>query len=134
MTTPLHSPTHLTLTNALPFLAQTVDELSAWQIVDHADPDLGAVVNADWGCADNKASSHFITAAVYLWLGTGGDDDDRLARALLAADSLLRAQRPSGNIDLISVNPDSGPDTGFTVQQLCTIFEKSEGGRVKGEE
>jgi hypothetical protein len=122
MTTIANSPARLTLAHAYHFLAQAVDELAAWQILDQTDPDYGAVINPDWGCADNKASSHFITAVSYLWLGTG-QNDELLGRALLAADSLLTAQRPSGNIDLISVNPDSGPDTGFTVQQLCTIFE-----------
>ena len=33
------------------------------------------------------------------------------------------AQRPSGLIDLLSVNYDSAPDTAFTVQALCTLFE-----------
>ena len=33
---------------------------------------------------------------------------------------MFRAQRSGGLLDLITVNYDSGPDTGFTVQQLCT--------------
>ena len=136
----LSSPAALTLANAAHQLTQHVDELLAWQILDRKDRDYGAIVSADYGCADNKLTSHFITAVVYLWLATdgqaapsidlpnAGDEDlpllDRLlARTILAADYLLTAQRPSGNIDLLSVNPDSSPDTGFTVQQLCTLFE-----------
>jgi hypothetical protein len=42
---------------------------------------------------------------------------------LRAADFLLKAQRPSGLIDLLSVNYDSSPDTGFTVQALCALIE-----------
>ncbi|MEZ4580513.1 MAG: hypothetical protein R3A10_02450 [Caldilineaceae bacterium] len=41
----------------------------------------------------------------------------------MAARHLQRSQRPSGNLDLLSVNYDSAPDTAFTVQQLCTLFE-----------
>ncbi|MCB0116296.1 MAG: hypothetical protein KDD84_19485, partial [Caldilineaceae bacterium] len=135
------SPIALTLTNACHHLAAHVDELLTWQIVDWDHRERGAIVSAEYGCADNKLTSHFVTAAVYLWLATLADgappvdlsplDDgsdlpfhDRLlARTVLAADYLLAAQRPSGNIDLLSVNYDSSPDTGFTVQQLCTVFE-----------
>ncbi len=134
------SPVALTLANAGYFLAEQVDELLAWQILDWGSPDYGAIVSPDYGCADNKLTSHFITAAIYRWLvihtdggpSTEVEAVDRpdlsfhemlLERALLAADYLLTAQRPSGNIDLLSVNYDSSPDTGFTVQQLCTIFE-----------
>jgi hypothetical protein len=46
-----------------------------------------------------------------------------LDRATLAADYLLRAQRASGLIDLLSTNYDSGPDTGFAVQALGTVLE-----------
>ncbi len=108
---------------ALPFLAAHVDELRHWQILDPAHPDTGAVINPGYGCADNKATSSFVAHASYLLFATGADDADLLARISRAADYLLLSQRPSGNIDLPNVNIDSGPDTGFTVQQLCTIFE-----------
>lgn len=123
----MYAPDQLCLANALFYLQQHLDEMLPWQILDEAHPDYGAIVNPSYGCADNKASSLFITEAVYAWLGRDARDATLLARANLAADSLLRAQRPSGNIDLLSVNPDSGPDTGFTVQQLCTVFELGAG-------
>lgn len=113
----------LRLHAALPFLAAQVDELRHWQILDPAHPDTGAVINPGYGCADNKATSSFVAHAAYLLLASGADDADLLARMSAAADYLLLAQRPSGNIDLPNVNIDSGPDTGFSVQQLCTIFE-----------
>lgn len=122
-----YAPNRLCLTNALFYLDQHLEEQRHWQILDESDPDYGAIVNPAYGCADNKAGSYFVTAVVYAWLGRDGGSDARaetlLAHANLAADYLLRAQRPSGNIDLLSVNPDSGPDTGFTVQMLCTVFE-----------
>ncbi|MBI3960920.1 MAG: hypothetical protein HY328_19080 [Chloroflexi bacterium] len=117
------TPQSLRLHAILPVLAAHVDELRHWQIIDPASPDTGALVNPGYGCADNKATSAFVTQAVYLLLATGADDADLLAHMDAAADYLLVAQRPSGNIDLPSVNIDSGPDTGFTVQQLCTVFE-----------
>ena len=113
----------LRLSAVLPALAAQVDELRHWQILDPASPDVGALINPGYGCADNKATSAFVTQAAYLLLATGADDVDLLAQMDSAAAYLLISQRPSGNIDLHSVNIDSGPDTGFTVQQLCTIFE-----------
>ncbi|MFZ1753061.1 MAG: hypothetical protein WAU10_04950 [Caldilineaceae bacterium] len=115
--------TALRLSAVLPLLAAQVDELRHWQILDPESPDVGALINPGYGCADNKTTSAFVTQAAYLLLANGTDDADLLARMDAAAAYLLTAQRPSGNIDLASVNIDSGPDTGFTVQQLCTIFE-----------
>lgn len=112
----------LRLSALLPFLSAQVEELGYWQILDSESPDTGALVNPAYGCPDNKATSAYITQAAYLLLASD-DDPALLERLSLAASYLLSAQRPSGNIDLLSVNIDSGPDTGFTVQQLCTIFE-----------
>ena len=50
-------------------------------------------------------------------------DAARFEQAILAADYLLRAQRPSGLIDLPSVNIDSSPDTAFCIQALCPVIE-----------
>ena len=36
---------------------------------------------------------------------------------------MIHARRASGLLDLLSVNYDSSPDTGFTVQQLCTVVK-----------
>lgn len=113
----------LTLANVLYTLGRHLDDLKSWQILDHAHPDYGALVNPGYGMADNKVTSGFVTAAAYFLLGTGKKDPELMERVNLAAASLLAAQRPSGLIDLPSVNYDSSPDTGFTVQQLCTIFE-----------
>ncbi len=113
----------LRLSAVLPFLSAHVDEQRHWQILDPAHPDAGAIINPGCGCADNKSTSDFVTKAAYLLLASATDDADLLARMDAAAAYLLSAQRPSGNIDLPAVNIDSAPDTGFTVQQLCTILE-----------
>jgi hypothetical protein len=117
----------LSLQTLLPHIARQLDELLQEQVWDAQDPDHGAIVSAEYGCADNKATSAFITLGVYWMIGRRSLDPALLARLLPAADYLLRAQRPSGNIDLLSVNYDSAPDTGFTVQQLCTLFELGRG-------
>ena len=80
-----------------------------------------------WG----QLAGGFITGVTYRFLGALAlADEHRSAAAqalfpaaLLAADAMMRAQRPSGLLDLLSVNYDSSPDTGFTVQQLCTVIE-----------
>jgi len=113
----------LCLSAILPVLTAHVDELCHWQILDPTSPDAGALINPGYGCADNKVTSAFITQAAYLLLAQGADDADLLARMDAATAYLLTVQRPSGNIDLLSVNIDSSPDTGFSVQQLCTVFE-----------
>ena len=79
--------------------------------------------------ADPKLTGQFVTLVAYTILAAEqlGDASlprtDLLDRAVSAADYLLAAQHESGLIDLLSVNYDSAPDTAFTVQALCTIFE-----------
>jgi len=111
----------LTLTSVLEALVAHIDEMQHWQIVDPTHPHCGGLVYPDYDIADAIYSAHFVVGCAYLALGTG--DESRLMRATQAADFMLRAQRPSGNIDLLSVNYDSAPDTGFVVQQLCAVLE-----------
>ena len=113
----------LTLSNALTAVDQMARATGPRQITDPAHADAGAVIHPDYGIADNKATSAFVTACAYLALLDADASPTWLDRAVAGADYLLHAQRPSGLIDLLSVNYDSSPDTGFTVQQLCTICE-----------
>jgi len=111
----------LTLSSVVEALTVHLDDVQHWQITNSAHPQCGGMVNPDCGIADAISSAHFVVGCAYLALGTG--DESRLPRATQAADFMLQAQRPSGNIDLISVNYDSAPDTGFVVQQLCAVLE-----------
>lgn len=113
----------LTLANGLSAIAEIVAKARIWQIDDPAHPDYGAIYNRDWGVAEPKITGKFLVSCGYLALANALPDERLLPQANLAADYLLRARRPSGLIDLISVNIDSGPDTGFTVQELCTVLE-----------
>lgn len=113
----------LTLANVLPHFYQQIHEMQYWQIINPAHPDYGAIVYPEYGLADPKAAGKFIVGCIYLALIQPELEPALLERAVLAADYLLKAQRPSGLIDLLSVNYDSSPDTGFTVQELCAVFE-----------
>lgn len=113
----------LTLATVLPHFRRHIYELEPWQISDPDHPDYGAIFNPDYGMADPKVTGNFVVGCAYLALGQREIETPLLERAILAADYLLKAQRPSGLIDLLSVNYDSSPDTGFTVQQICTVFE-----------
>ncbi len=120
----------LSRANVLYELARHTAELTFCQITTPDHPDAGALVNPDYDLADNKLTSAFITACAYMNLFPATADESLLQRADLAADYLLKAQRPTGNIDLLSVNYDSSPDTGFTVQQLCTVVELARSAQV----
>lgn len=113
----------LTLANVLLYLDDDILDLQRWQISAASHPDYGGIVNPDYDLADPKITSNFIVACAYLSVGRKETNQELFRRVILAADYLLKAQRPSGLIDLFSVNYDSGPDTAFTVQQICTVFE-----------
>ncbi len=121
---PLNAST-LTLTNVLKGLYARTNDLRALQITDPTDPDLGALFNPQLGMADPRGPENFIVACAYLAFGQvdSASDAARFEQAILAADYLLRAQRPSGLIDLPSVNIDSSPDTAFCIQALCPVIE-----------
>ncbi|MEZ4714788.1 MAG: hypothetical protein R2851_01655 [Caldilineaceae bacterium] len=121
-----HPP--LTLAAVYPYLRARLEVLLPQQIDAPDSPDHGSLFAPEYGMADAKLSGHFVVTAAYCALaaerlGATAPPDAWLDRATLAARHLQRSQRPSGNLDLLSVNYDSAPDTAFTVQQLCTLFE-----------
>ncbi len=113
----------LALRALIPLLESTVSRLSAAQITVPGHPAFGALVGADDGRPAPSPTAGFLTYGVYLCLSRGAPDVPLLERMLAAADALLALQRPSGLIDLPTVNIDSGPDTGFIVQHLCTLLD-----------
>jgi hypothetical protein len=121
----------LTLAAVLPYLEHRVADLACQQITDPNHPDSGALISPEYGMTWGQLDAGFVTGVAYQLLGAVALGDERriaaaqalLPAALLAVDAMIRAQRPSGLLDLITVNYDSSPDTGFTVQQLCTVVE-----------
>ena len=113
----------LTLFNVTTVIARSAGALRNWQVNDPAHPDFGGIYNREWGVAEPKVTGKFMVSCGYLALADALPDEQLLFQAELAAAYLLRSRRSSGLIDLISVNIDSGPDTAFTVQELCTLLE-----------
>ena len=123
--------TPLTLASLLPYLERLVDELACQQILDPTSSRPRRAVSPEYGMTWGQLDAGFVTGVAYRFLAAIALGDARriaaaqalLPAAVLAADAMIRAQRPSGLLDLVTVNYDSSPDTGFTVQQLCTVVE-----------
>ena len=116
----------LTRAVVLEALAAHLSATQAWQIEEVGHPEHGAIVNPNWGIAQAGATVGWVSGCALLWLGAGGTGEARrglLARAIAGAEYLLRAQYPSGLIDLPDCNYDSSPDTGFAVQLLCAVLD-----------
>lgn len=113
----------LTLATLSDNIRQTLDDYLPRQIIALTHPEVGGVVNPILGMTDPWHDEKLIKLVAYHALISGQVNDALFARAILAADHLLRAQRPGGLIDLRSVNIDSSPDTGFTVQALCGLLD-----------
>ena len=126
---PTAPPQRLSLSTVYSFVRTALDELLPLQVQDPSSPDAGGLWSSGYGMVDPKLTGQFVTLAAYTVLAADrlGDTSllrsEILDRAVAAADYLLVAQHSSGLIDLLSVNYDSAPDTAFTVQALCTIFE-----------
>jgi hypothetical protein len=118
--------TDLTRDAVLRSLADHLVAALDWQVTDSARPDHGGLIRPEWGIAQAGGAAGWLAGCALVWLGGGADEATRrelLARASPVADYLLRAQRPSGLIDLLDCNYDSSPDTGFAVQLLCAALE-----------
>jgi hypothetical protein len=101
---------------------------------DPADPRHGAYITPRYEMADAAATGTPNLIAAFLQLTVvqrkvDFDLADFLAQSLprieAAADYLLRAQRPSGCIDLLECNYDSAPDTAFVVRLLAVTYEQA---------
>ncbi len=106
-------------------LAEHLTAALAWQVDDPQRAEHGGLVAPAWGVTHANGATSWLTGCALLWLGGGGSETQRrllLARAIPAAEYLLRTQHPSGLIDLLDCNYDSSPDTGFAVQLLCAAL------------
>ncbi len=121
----------LSLSHVLSHLESAYRESLGSQLTDPHRQGFGAVVQSDDGRPWPGGTVNLIVAGAYLHIAGVHLADTSLDRLLRAAEALLALQRPSGLIDLPTVNIDSAPDTGFAVQQLCTVLElgRSIGGK-----
>ena len=96
------------------------------QILDEDNPALGCFLTAEDGFpnADHGHNASFLTTACYAFLcdGSSLEGDDELFNRIQKSIAFERNwQRPTGLIDLVSVNWESPPDTGFAVQLFCPV-------------
>lgn len=130
--------TSLTLASVLRALARETEHDMLRQVLEPGDPLYGAYVPLESGIdeAGHGGATRYLTNCGLLALARvthpqaaplTPDTDTLLRRMDITADYLLRAQRPSGLIDLRSTNYDSPPDTAFAVQLLCALVELGRG-------
>lgn len=128
----------LTLANILAELAHEVENDFLQQVTDENSPIYGAFLDYSGRIesAGHGGTTRFLVSCGYLVLAhltrpavapPAPDMDTLLFRMSIAADSMLRAQRDTGLIDLRSTNYDSGPDTGFVLQLLCALTDLARG-------
>lgn len=127
----------MTYTAVINRLEKQLEKSMARQVLDPNRPDYGAFLHPVHGMAsaNHTGNAHDLTTACLLFFADGSayEGDERLfERILLSADFQRRAQRPSGLIDLESVNWESPPDTGFTIQLLAPVVELARA-RVQGD-
>ena len=116
----------LTARNVLRAMASQLEKDLQRQITDASHPDLGALVNPDWGIPSPTDGITPIARCGFLHLAgetAGLSSSHWLERGALAMEHLLRTQRPSGRMDLLSTNYDCGPAAAFAVQRLCPLVE-----------
>ncbi|MAS37478.1 MAG: hypothetical protein CL610_25990 [Anaerolineaceae bacterium] len=130
--------THLTLANVLHALARDIEWDMQRQVMDENSPLYGTYIPLDSGLDDisHGGGTRFLASCGLLVVArqTHPDmapatpaTDTLLHRMSIMADYMLKAQRPSGLMDLRSTNYDSPPDTGFVVQLLCALVELGRG-------
>ncbi len=93
------------------------------QILDESHPGYGGYLDA-YGMVTPQSGAGVIGTLGALWLCRGSRyhrDAEVARRLLLGAGFLDRVQLPSGNIDLLTTNFNSPPDTGFVVQAVGPV-------------
>ena len=92
------------------------------QVTEPGNPRLGGVAD-DYNMFSAGAAGGLIEMAAASFIAPGfrnHDSAELLQRIRLAAQFLERSQSPEGNIDLLSTNFNSPPDTGFVVHNVGT--------------
>jgi hypothetical protein len=114
------------------------------QILDPNHPAHGAFLSERSGAhpnADHTCNASDLASACYVFLAGGSElenDAELFGRIQKSIAFQRRWQRPTGLIDLVSVNWESPPDTGFAVQLLSPVVgvarEKARSGHEQARE
>lgn len=96
------------------------------QILDATNPAVGCFLTPGdyYPNADHGHNASLLTTACYAFLCDGSElegDDELFSRIQKSIQFERNWQRPTGLIDLVSVNWESPPDTGFAVQLFCPV-------------
>ncbi|MCW5964176.1 MAG: hypothetical protein KIT83_09060 [Bryobacterales bacterium] len=98
-------------------------EMLERQITDAAHPGHGGYMDG-YGMLAPQSGAGVIATLGAVWMCPGSRyyrTPEVAARIRLAAGFLERMQLPSGNIDLLTTNFDSPPDTGFVVHAVAPV-------------
>ncbi len=101
---------------------QTVAELLSKQITDPANRWLGGYAN-QYGLVNPHSAAHILKKFVTAYVCRQSKYFETPVikeRIQLAVNHLLHAQNDQGNIDLLTTNFNSPPDTGFVVHNVAT--------------
>ena len=101
---------------------EALERLLRAQLTDPANPRLGGVAD-DYGMFHAGAAGALIETAAASWMTSQSKHHgapEVLERIRHAAKFLERSQSAEGNIDLLSTNFNSPPDTGFVVHNVGT--------------
>ena len=99
------------------------------QILDKSSSAVGCFLTAGSNGhpnADHGSNASLLSTACYTFLCDGSElegNDELFSRIQKSIAFQKNWQRPSGLIDLVSVNWESPPDTGFAVQLFCPVVE-----------
>ncbi len=97
-----------------------------WQILDESNPAFGCFLTTEdsFPNADHGHNASLLATACYSFLCGGSEregDDELFSRIQKSIAFERNWQRPTGLIDLVSVNWESPPDTGFAIQLFSPV-------------
>ncbi len=113
----------------LAFQARRVERAYPTQITDRSHPAHGAFLSETSGAhpnADHGANASLLASACFVLMADGSrleGDAELFHRVQWSVAFQRRWQRPTGLIDLLSMNWESPPDTGFAVQLLAPAVD-----------
>ncbi len=115
-----------TLDDLWPALERAARSLLDRQVTDPGEPGHGLTRHAVLGLPDASHGGTAHLVALGGLLAASGRWPEVPQGIRLAAEAMLRAQRPNGLTDLLDCNPDSAPDAAFIAQLWLRLLEVAE--------